>query len=242
MQKSGYQLLYFSLAIFVLMSIPSCTPISENQDQLVRLAVIEVDSNQVEKYNQYLKEEVEASIEKEPGVLTLYAVAETENPQHITLFETYADSIQYKAHLATPHFQKYKQGTLDMVKGLSLIESRPILYHRKAELSTAHKEDLFLRLIKMQIHEKDIDRFKVLAENVMLPGLKKEPGVLVMYAVARKDDPTQITILEVYANADAYQKHVNTSHFLKYKEDSKDMINSLKLIDTRPIQLGSKAQ
>ena len=242
MQKSGYQLLQFSIAIFVLMSIPSCAPIPEYKDQLVRLAVIEVDNTQVEKYNQYLKEEVEASIEKEPGVLTLYAVAETENPQHITLFETYADSTQYKAHLATPHFQKYKQGTLEMVKGLSLIESRPILYHRKAELSKAPAEDLFLRLIKMQIHAKEIDRFKALAENVMLPGLKGEPGVLVMYAVAKKDDPTQITILEVYANADAYQHHVKTSHFLKYKEDSKDMITSLKLIDVRPIQLGSKQQ
>jgi quinol monooxygenase YgiN len=197
---------------------------AQAQKQLVRLAVIIVDTTQLDHYNELLREEIQASIQKEPGVITLYAVAEKENPERITLFETYADSAQYRAHLATLHFQKYKQGTLSMVKNLELIETQPILYNRKPALSKASSKDLFIRLIKMEIYPDSVESFHELMSNVMLPGLKKEPGVLVMYAVAEKNQPAHISILEVYANTDAYEKHLKTSHFRKYKTKSKRMI------------------
>jgi quinol monooxygenase YgiN len=169
-------------------------------------------------------------------------VAEKENPERVTLFETYADSSEYKSHLATPHFQKYKQGTLQMVKHLELLETRPILYIRKPDLSKAAVHNLFIRLIKMEIDSKEIDNFKRLAQSVMLPGLQKEPGVLVMYAVAGKTEPTSVSILEVYADSAAYKSHLNTLHFLKYKKESEKMIKSLTMIDVKPIALGSKPQ
>lgn len=209
---------------------------------MVRLAIIEVDTTQIDKYNNFLKEEVDASIEKEPGVITLYAVAEKQNPERVTLFETYADSSQYRSHLTTPHFQKYKQGTLQMVKGLALIEMQPILYHRKPHLSKARLEDLYIRLIKMEIDSSEIASFNNLANTVMLPGIKKEDGVLVMYAASEKNHPTQITILEVYENLDAYHKHIATPHFVQYKEESKKAVKTLKFIDVNPILLGSKPQ
>jgi quinol monooxygenase YgiN len=220
----------------------SLSAIGQNKKQLVRLAIIEVDTTQLDRYNDFLKEEIEASMQKEPGVITLYAVAEKETPERVTLFETYADSSQYRAHLATPHFQKYKHGTLQMVKHLELIETKPILYMRKKEFSKARSHDLFIRLIKMEIDSKEVDNFKELSQSVMLPGIKKESGVLVMYVVAEKNQSTHISVLEVYANSAAYEKHLNTPHFLKYKTESRTMIKSLKLIDVTPILLGSKPQ
>ena len=62
----------------------------------------------------------------EPGVLSLYAMAETENPAHITLVEIYADEKAYQAHLQTPHFLKYKTSTKEMVKSLELIRMAPL--------------------------------------------------------------------------------------------------------------------
>ena len=63
----------------------------------------------------------------EPGVLTLYAVAEKDAPHKITILEIYADRAAYESHLKTPHFQKYKQGTLDMVKELELVDTTPLI-------------------------------------------------------------------------------------------------------------------
>lgn len=96
-------------------------------EQMVRLAKLVIDSTKLETYNAYLKEEIEASIKKEPGVLTLYAVAEKSRPTHITILEIYANQEAYKHHIQTSHFLKYKNGTKDMVKSLALIEGIPLI-------------------------------------------------------------------------------------------------------------------
>ena len=78
-------------------------------------------------YTVAIKEQVEAALRLEPGVLALYAVADKENPAHVTVFEIYADAAAYKAHLETAHFKSYKITTEDIVKSLKLRETVPIL-------------------------------------------------------------------------------------------------------------------
>jgi quinol monooxygenase YgiN len=99
----------------------------QEKKQLVRLAKLVIDSTQLASYNTLLKEEIEASVRLEPGVLTLYAVSEKNKPTHITILEIYADSTAYKAHLRTAHFLKYKTATKSMVKSLELVETVPLL-------------------------------------------------------------------------------------------------------------------
>lgn len=98
-----------------------------SENNLVRLSKITVDTAQLDAYNSLLKEEIEASMRHEPGVLTLYATAEKENPNKITILEIYADRAAYEKHLTTPHFKKYKQGTLSMVKDLQLVDVKPLI-------------------------------------------------------------------------------------------------------------------
>ena len=95
--------------------------------QLVRFSKITVDPERLDEYNAYLKEEIEASMRLEPGVLTLYATSERENPNKVTILEIYADEAAYQNHIRTPHFQKYKQGTLEMVQSLELVDSDPLI-------------------------------------------------------------------------------------------------------------------
>ena len=103
----------------------------EENKQMVRLAKLVIDSTQLESYNKFLKEEIEASVKNEPGVLTLYAVAEKKKPTHITILEIYANVNAYKKHIQTPHFLKYKNGTKDMVKSMELIETIPLIADMK---------------------------------------------------------------------------------------------------------------
>lgn len=102
------------------------SPLAENNNK-VRLSKITVDPDQLDSYNTFLKEEIEASMRLEPGVLSLYAVSEKEHPNRITILEIYADENAYQSHIQTPHFLKYKQGTLDMVKELELIDTLPLI-------------------------------------------------------------------------------------------------------------------
>ena len=99
--------------------------------EMVRIADLEIDPEQLDAYRALLAEEIEASVEKEPGVLMLHAVAERERPEQIRILEVYADRQAYEAHLRTPHFLKYKQGTADMVKALRLVDVDPVMMRGK---------------------------------------------------------------------------------------------------------------
>lgn len=95
-------------------------------DGIVRLSKIEVYPQYLDEYMKYATEVGEVSLRTEPGVLTMYAVGEKENPCKITILETYASREAYEKHIASEHFQKYKQGTLHMVKSLVLSDQTPL--------------------------------------------------------------------------------------------------------------------
>ena len=95
-------------------------------DGIVRLSKIEVYPQYLDEYIEYVTEVGEISLRTEPGVLTMYAVGEKENPYKITILETYASREAYDKHIASAHFQKYKQGTLHMVKSLELTDQTPL--------------------------------------------------------------------------------------------------------------------
>ena len=95
-------------------------------DGIVRLSKIEVYPQHLDEYMKYATEVGEVSLRTEPGVLTMYAVSEKEAPCKITILETYASKAAYEKHIASEHFQKYKQGTLHMVKSLVLSDQIPL--------------------------------------------------------------------------------------------------------------------
>ena len=103
-----------------------CVKEPMNVDGIVRLSKIEVYPQYLDEYMRYATEVSEISLRTEPGVLTMYAVGEKENPCKVTILETYASREAYEKHIASEHFQKYKQGTLHMVKSLVLSDQMPL--------------------------------------------------------------------------------------------------------------------
>jgi quinol monooxygenase YgiN len=98
----------------------------DSKEPYVRVAEIEIDPLQLDAYKAAVKEQIEAAVRLEPGVLALYAVTDKENPARIVVFEMYADMEAYKAHLETTHFKKYKVTTQNIVKSLKLRDTVPI--------------------------------------------------------------------------------------------------------------------
>ena len=103
-----------------------CAKEKMTADGIVRLSKIEVWPEFLDDYIKYVMEVGEISLRTEPGVLTMYAVSEKENPCKITILETYASKEAYDKHIASAHFRKYKQGTLHMVKSLVLSDQTPL--------------------------------------------------------------------------------------------------------------------
>ena len=117
---------FISLLIIMTSIVTQAQKLEMQPDGIVRLSKIEVYPEYLEEYLQYALEVGEVSLQTEPGVLTMYPVADKDNPCHITILETYASEEAYKNHIASHHFQKYKQGTLHMVKTLVLTDVIPL--------------------------------------------------------------------------------------------------------------------
>jgi quinol monooxygenase YgiN len=93
-----------------------------SKEMLVRISEIEVHSNYLEKYNAILKEEAEASVRLEAGVISIFPMYRKDKPTEIRILEIYAGREAYESHIKSPHFQKYKTATLKMVKSLKLVD------------------------------------------------------------------------------------------------------------------------
>ena len=96
--------------------------IAQRNDMIVRISEIEIHPNRLAEYNAILKEEAEASVRLEPGVIAIFPMSQKEKPTELRILEIYASREAYEAHLKTPHFQKYKATTLEMVKSLKLVD------------------------------------------------------------------------------------------------------------------------
>lgn len=97
-----------------------------------------------------------------------------------------------------------------------------------------------VRLAKLTIDPAKLSQYNQVLKEQMTTAIRVEPGVLTYYAVAEKKDPAKITILEIYADTLAYQSHIRTPHFLKYKETVKDWVLSLELVDVALIAASRK--
>ena len=95
-------------------------------EMLIRIAEIEVFPNYLKEYLAAAATVGAESVAKEPGVLCIFPMQRKDTPNIIRIVEIYRDEVAYKSHLATPHFLKYKEGTLHMVKSLELVPMNPL--------------------------------------------------------------------------------------------------------------------
>ena len=108
---------------------------AQQGERKVRIAKIDIYAEYLEAYKVALAEHAKIAVRIEPGVLALQAVYDKSHPTQVTVFEIYASESAYQAHLKAPHFLKYKNGTLKMVRSLELMETEPIAIEIKAELT-----------------------------------------------------------------------------------------------------------
>ena len=101
------------------------------EESIVRLSRITVDPDRLAEYLVFATECGRLSMADEPGVLMMYSMQDKAHPEQITILEIYADRAVYERHIKTPHFQKYKQGTLAMVRKLELLDQIPLIPEMK---------------------------------------------------------------------------------------------------------------
>ena len=109
-----------------------------------------------------------------------------------------------------------------------------------SQSTMAQKKSQMVRLAKISVDPLQLDKYNAALKEQMTTAVRLEPGVLTYYAVADKSDLSRITILEIYADTAAYQSHITTNHFKKYKETVKNMVKALELVDVNLIGSAKK--
>ena len=92
-----------------------------------------------------------------------------------------------------------------------------------------------VRLAEIEVFPEKLSEYLCYAKEVGTVSMATEPGVIGLFSMQDKSDSCKVYILEVYADREAYQDHLKTAHFKKYKEGTADMVKTLKLIDTNPM-------
>ena len=117
------------------------------------------------------------------------------------------------------------------IKSLTVFVTLFMLTSSFGNKTMAQDKNQMVRLAKIKVDPLQLEQYNAALKEQMTTAIRVEPGVLTYYAVADKSDPSSITILEIYADTAAYNSHIATLHFIKYKEAVKNMVKSLELVD-----------
>jgi len=100
---------------------------------------------------------------------------------------------------------------------------------------TIDDDDMMVRIAEIEIEPDYLDEYKLILEEESGASVKLEPGVIAIFPMFQKENPTEIKILEIYRDSSAYKAHLNSPHFKKYKRETLKMVKSLRLIDMNTV-------
>ena len=105
----------------------------------------------------------------------------------------------------------------------------------RSEARTMGDNMQVVRIAEIEVHPEWLEAYLSAAGTVGAESVSKEPGVVCIFPMQKKESPTSIRIVEIYRNEEAYKSHLATPHFRKYKEGTPHMIKSLELVPMRPL-------
>lgn len=103
------------------------------------------------------------------------------------------------------------------------------------ETPSKNTNNMIIRIAEIEVYPQYLKEYLSLATEIQQESLKTEPGVICLFPTQTKEDSTQFRILEIYASEEAYQHHILSEHFKKYKQATLHMVKSLKLQDLSPL-------
>lgn len=99
---------------------------------------------------------------------------------------------------------------------------------------------MIVRIAELDIDPDRIEPYRALLAEEIEASVRLEPGVIFLFALAVAGNPNAVRVIEGYADQAAYESHLTTPHFLKYKAGTAGMVLSLRLHQTDPIALHAK--
>ena len=117
-----------------------------------------------------------------------------------------------------------------------------LLLSFSANKTRAQTKANYFRIANIIVKADKLEAYTLALKEGMETAIRVEPGVLSLRALSDKTNPTRITVFEIYEDLKAYNMHIQTPHFKKYKATVADMVESLELNDVAPIAFADKTK
>jgi quinol monooxygenase YgiN len=110
-----------------------------------------------------------------------------------------------------------------------------VLLSANLNLAFAQEQQMIVRMSEIQVNANHLEQYKAILQEEAEASVRLEPGVIAIFPMFQKNSDIEFRILEIYANQEAYEAHLKTSHFQKYKSATLHMVKSLKLVDMQAV-------
>jgi quinol monooxygenase YgiN len=106
----------------------------------------------------------------------------------------------------------------------------------------AQDDGLLVRVAEIEVHARYLEEYRAALTEEAEASVRLEPGVISIFPMYQKEKATRIRILEIYANRAAYDSHLTSPHFLKYKSTTLKMVKFLTLVEMDALDAHSMPQ
>ena len=172
--------------------------------------------------------------------LNIYVISNIKIGLLIIFIITFCTMLNSQNHL--PNFLTLSKIELKVMEAEDVMGTKS--FRIKNQVNTSAKDEhvkiiknekMIIRMAEIEIDSSYFDDYISILKEEAATSVRKEPGVLCIFPMYEKENPTQIKLLEIYQNQEAYEYHLKTPHFLHYKTNTLPMVKSLKLIDMNAI-------
>lgn len=228
----NFKVVVLGMMIFMLASsIVQAKPIQnpDGSTPLVHWAILKSKDGQMEAMQSYAAKYVAPYAVREEGTYVLYGGVDKNQPNVLRLLEIYKDEAAYQLHRGSEGFKQYQKAREDVMVSLHIMEADPIVLESKTS-----GEGKTVRMARLEIDRKKLSVYKEALKEQIEKSVALEPGVLALMATSEKENPNIIHILGIYADDEAYEKHIGSAHFMNYQKVVGPMILGQNLIENLP--------
>ncbi len=128
-------------------------------------------------------------------------------------------------HIAESHADDFAEVIDKIATSKKVIDLKPevITTHAQKALNS-YADNFVMRLVKVEVKKGNEEAFAHSVKKEITTSIASEPGMEIMMSGTNKENPNEWYFVEVYANDQAYDNHVQTPHYEEYIEETDGMV------------------
>ncbi|WP_281829293.1 MULTISPECIES: putative quinol monooxygenase [Lactobacillus] len=196
-----------------------------NNKPIFKISEVKIKKEDRAGFRKEQEAELENSIPAEEGTLLLASGHEDAEGEDNYIVELYRNPKAYEIHSMANYFDHYDKTISNMATSKKVYDlNGEWITTKPKEALDAYADKFVIRVVKVEIADGKHDEFAATVKKEMRCAIAQEPGVEILMAGSNKENENEWLFFEVYANDEAYDKHVKSKWFVDYIKGSEDIV------------------